>query len=93
MDCNGNAVDGCETNITIDTNNCGACGKVCAVANSTPRCASGTCGVASCNGGYADCNANAADGCETNITSDTNNCGRCGNFCGMGKACVGGTCQ
>lgn len=28
-DCNGAAFDGCETNINVDPNNCGACGNFC----------------------------------------------------------------
>ena len=27
--CNGNNIDGCEVNLQIDNNNCGACGFVC----------------------------------------------------------------
>jgi hypothetical protein len=28
-DCNNTPVDGCETNINVDPNNCGACGTIC----------------------------------------------------------------
>jgi len=38
-DCNGAAFDGCETNINVDPNNCGACGNFCP---GTP-CQNGAC--------------------------------------------------
>src|SRR5439155_6139760 len=28
-DCNGSAIDGCETDTTSNASNCGACGKMC----------------------------------------------------------------
>jgi len=37
-DCDGNATNGCETNIVSDQNHCGACGRVCSGA-----CAGGMC--------------------------------------------------
>lgn len=43
-DCNGNAADGCETNITGDRANCGACGRVCP---GNQVCVSGSCWVPS----------------------------------------------
>ena len=48
-DCNGVASDGCETSLTT-TSNCGSCGNDCqlVVANATPKCTAGACGVESC---------------------------------------------
>ena len=94
-DCNGVAGDGCETNISADPNNCGACGRVCGLPNATARCVGGVCTIATCNAGYADCNGNASDGCEINLMSDVRNCGACGNVCSFANAsgaCVGGVC-
>jgi hypothetical protein len=39
-DCNGAAFDGCETNINVDPNNCGACGNLCAPGT---QCQMGVC--------------------------------------------------
>jgi len=92
-DCDGIYTNGCETDIYISTSNCGACGNACAVpAHATATCTIGTCGF-TCNSGYANCNGNAADGCEINILTNNNNCGTCGNVCGITRSCVSGVCQ
>jgi hypothetical protein len=78
-DCDGNAANGCETNLNT-VNNCGTCGKVCSSANGTPSCTSGTCSIA-CNAGWANCDGNVTNGCEVNTQSSTSNCGACGKVC------------
>jgi Collagen triple helix repeat (20 copies) len=93
-DCNHNPVDGCETNTAIDTNNCGFCGNACYFANGSGVCALGSCALSACNPGFGDCNHSPIDGCETNTTSDFNNCGACNNRCGVfSTACVNGVCN
>jgi hypothetical protein len=42
-DCVGGFVDGCETNILTNVNNCGGCNVVCAIPNKIPKCAGGFC--------------------------------------------------
>ena len=37
----------------------------------------------SCDPGYADCDGNPANGCETNLDTDTGNCGSCGTACSV----------
>ncbi len=81
-DCKNGYADGCETPVSADINNCGACNNKCAVANGTPGCTNSTCGVAACSAGFADCKNGYADGCETATTGDVNNCGACGKVCG-----------
>jgi hypothetical protein len=88
--CDGNAADGCEANLSNDPNNCGVCGKVCTGPNGTETCASGACKVAVCNAGFGDCDGNPANGCEVNLTNNPNNCGQCGNVCSGG--CISSSC-
>jgi hypothetical protein len=45
-----------------------------------------------CAPGHADCNGRASDGCEVDLTTATDHCGRCGHGC-LGGACVAGACQ
>jgi hypothetical protein len=45
----------------------------------------------SCNPGFASCDGNAANGCETPITTDTN-CGACGIACAPNAHCSRGLC-
>lgn len=52
--CDGSAANGCETNLSFDVDNCGACGNACTVANGTPSCSNSVCGVASCAAGYTE---------------------------------------
>ena len=97
-DCNGSALDGCETDTSSNVNNCGSCGNKCTVANGTAKCVSGACDIASCNTGYKDCKNGYSDGCETNITNDVNNCGNCGVICNVppyaqSVACQNSTCK
>jgi hypothetical protein len=67
--CDGNAANGCETNLLTSTSNCGACGVACATCNNgvcataiTPVCGDGICSPGEscvddcgCPGGYVDC--------------------------------------
>jgi hypothetical protein len=74
-----------------DSQNCNACGNVCPGAtNATAGCSAGACTFA-CNAGYADCNLVAADGCESTLATDANNCGVCGQVCASGQ-CANAKC-
>jgi MYXO-CTERM domain-containing protein len=100
-DCNGLEGDGCEypvASFQTDSNNCGACGKSCALAHAGAVCTAGVCALGGCASGWLDCNGLSADGCEfdmRSLASDPDNCGRCGVSCapahGAG-ACVAGAC-
>lgn len=74
-----------------DPNHCGTCDTVCTGApNATPVCSAGICG-AICLAGFGNCDADSP-GCETNLLSDRNNCGSCGNVCAT-TSCNGGQCK
>jgi hypothetical protein len=57
-DCNGNANDGCETELSRDVANCGTCGSRCDTKQNAgpPQCSGGRC-VYECDDGYtgSDC--------------------------------------
>jgi hypothetical protein len=94
-DCNTDVVDGCETNLDTDVNNCGACSNACNMANGTAGCSLGACTVASCDTTWGDCNGSPDDGCELSLVTDEANCGGCGVTCqnaNGSNTCVAQSC-
>ncbi len=85
--CNGTCI-----NSQTDVNNCGACGHVCSFPDASAACSGGTCVLVACNAGFGNCDGNAANGCETNLQTDAQNCGQCGHICASGETCVSGAC-
>ncbi len=80
--------DGCAS---TTAGNC--CGVACpAVANGSPACLGGACGVGSCAPGFGDCNRLAVDGCEVELATTTAHCGACGAACSSDRTCVGSSC-
>src|SRR5579871_3660204 len=96
-DCDGNPANGCEANLHIDPNNCTACGMKCAFPHANSSCADG-CYISACVFGFDNCDndMNDANGCETSVLTDANNCGACGQLCkGLPNAtanCAAGNC-
>ncbi len=94
-DCDGNATNGCETDVRRSVGNCGGCGRACPDrANAFPGCLAGAC-VNSCITGHQDCNGVEADGCEADLRVDGANCGSCGRSCSPSNAtgmCATGRC-
>lgn len=92
------AADACHVAGTCDpasgrcSNPLAGDGSACTMAGGSGTCAAGVCAIAACDSGRADCNGNAADGCETDLTSDAASCGACGQACGPGGACSASTC-
>lgn len=84
-DCNGDALDGCESDLTALTS-CGACGTVCG-------------GDMLCTGGVCECPASTPNACGSgptgtcaNFANDLANCGGCGVACAAGEACTAQGC-
>ncbi len=95
QDCNGDAVDGCEIDLSHSAANCGACGNECPFpdpprAHTSGLCVDGACDIG-CDEGWGDCNADSTDGCETDLMISSMDCGSCGNRCGTAIARYG--CQ
>ena len=60
--CDGDAKNGCETNIRTDSGHCGDCATVCALDNASATCSAGVCHVDACSAPFADCNGDPKDG-------------------------------
>jgi len=86
--CSGDCVD-----TGADPENCGECGIICTFDNATPLCDAGNCAMGDCDLGWGDCNLDPADGCETNVMGDRENCGSCGNACPQDLGCLNGNCS
>ena len=91
-DCDKNAANGCEADFATDLGNCGSCGNVCGSENGIATCTSGACTL-QCSSGYGNCDGLFSNGCERSLTTDSANCGTCGNVCAQGTSCVNGVCQ
>ena len=91
-DCDGDAVNGCETDTRTSTSHCGGCGRACVTPGGTPSCAASVCAVSACTAGRADCDGSSANGCETDTATARAHCGGCGRACAAGAACSAGTC-
>jgi hypothetical protein len=95
-DCDGIASNGCETDVTTSALHCGSCKNACPQAPSAaPECVAGTCTIA-CDVVAANCDDSDANGCETPIEKDPNNCGECKHACGdentSSRQCTNGKC-
>jgi hypothetical protein len=92
-DCDNTPSNGCETNVETTAAHCGTCANACSIPNGSPACRNGSCAVEACQGTFADCDGLASNGCETDLSSNTQHCGTCGNACTTGQSCVSGACR
>jgi hypothetical protein len=81
-DCdNDKLTNGCETDLQIDLQNCGACGSPCTLTNAmNANCTAGAC-IFTCTGTFANCDGIGSNGCEADTASDKNHCGGCNLAC------------
>ena len=79
--CDGNPVNGCEADTTLNPAHCGSCATVCSGGAS---CVASAC---VCAPGQASCGGSCTD-----VRVDAANCGACGRACPSGTTCGGGTC-
>jgi len=91
-DCDQDPASGCEVELALDAENCGACGTVCSFAHAAASCAANACVLGACEAGYDNCDADAANGCEVVLATDAAHCGECGHACGAEESCVAGEC-
>ena len=79
--CGGVCVD-----TTSDANNCGVCGKVCAMGE---QCMGSVCkGGMMCPQGTVDCGGDCVD-----LKTDPMNCGMCAKACLQTESCTAGICK
>ncbi len=94
--CDNNAANGCETDLTSTKQHCGACNHPCPDGiNTDGICVASKC-VFACTAPFAACDGDIKNGCEVNTDTDAKNCGYCGKTCPSGPdgtaACVAGVC-
>ena len=91
-DCDPTPGTGCETYLWGDISNCGSCENMCPdVFGADSYCLLGEC-TFFCYPPCYDCDGDPSNGCEINISDDTDNCGACGNVCDPDLNCVAGEC-
>jgi len=96
-DCDTDAGNGCEAELQVDDMHCGMCDNACgAVSGGSRSCSGGLCRL-DCEATRGDCNGDPSDGCEVDLTENTENCGMCDNRCmdtpGASRECSGGMCS
>ncbi len=88
-DCNEDTSDGCEAPVG-DVLHCGGCDVECPEEEGyTAYCDDGECGQTLCEDGLGNCNGDPDDECEADLTSDVENCGRCGGLCSVAHGTPG----
>lgn len=93
-DCDNNPNDGCESDLATNAAHCGRCDVSCSNDHGSADCADGKC-VPNCGTGFGDCDGVPANGCESPLLTDANNCGKCSNVCSLPHAiaaCTTGSC-
>lgn len=90
--CNG-VDDDCDTMIDEAATSVPECAtRYGSPSHTSWSCVAGVCTVG-CDAVHADCDGDPSNGCEADVTTDVQNCGSCGTFCGIGGECLSGTCD
>lgn len=92
--CDGNARNGCEVNLSSSLEHCNGCGNACTRVGASAVCVGGACMIGECNPLRADCDGVDGNGCEQSLEQITN-CGGCRIPCSPANAtetCAGGMC-
>jgi hypothetical protein len=92
-DCDGDATNGCETDLGSNLAHCGSCDAApCQPGpHGAASCDGGSCSV-TCETGFGNCDGDPANGCEADFATDLAHCGACGGDC-EGGTCKGGVCE
>ncbi len=93
--CGDGSIARCNVDLLTDNNNCGECGHKCEQyieVSLGSQCMGGKCRPFCTHSSLQDCNGLVDDGCEADVSSNTENCGTCGNKCPEGIPCRNGTC-
>lgn len=91
-DCDADRHNGCETNLLINPDHCGACDVVCPPLAHAERGCGGGCTIWRCDSGFRDCDTIAGNGCERDVMNDPLHCGGCQRACRAGQRCAHGRC-
>lgn len=85
-DCDGNASNGCETDLTSDLRHCGLCGRACL---GSMMCNAGACSSRACVAPMVACGMQCTD-----LQTDARHCGNCETNCGPdANRCCQGVCM
>jgi len=92
------SISGAARSRASASSNCGGCGVTCDLPHTaTDGCTNGACTVVTCAAGYQHCDGVAADGCESQASTDVGDCGACGTVCSQlantsATSCTAGAC-
>ncbi|HOX44650.1 MAG TPA: choice-of-anchor D domain-containing protein [Myxococcota bacterium] len=72
--CDSQAPNGCETDVSQDAQNCGYCGHVCQLDHAGSYCAASACQLGACDAGFHNIDTNPLNGCECAEDSEADLC-------------------
>jgi hypothetical protein len=88
--------DSCVGDSNPATGCAGASCDPCAFAHADALCVNGACALGTCENQWGNCDLDPVTGCETDLNSNVNHCGGCGDPCSLPQAtmtCEAGSCQ